>query len=80
MTLASIFLIAWGFSAFVMLLLWMVQYKTENAGIVDVAWSFLTPVVGVWLILMDQIENGRSPVVDCWARSFLGLSPRRFLI
>ncbi len=58
MALNSIFLIAWGFSAFVMLLLWMVQYKTENAGIVDVAWSFLTPLVGVWLILMDQIENG----------------------
>jgi len=58
MTLASIFLIAWGFSAVVMLLLWMVQYKTENAGIVDVAWSFLTPMIGVWLILMDQIENG----------------------
>lgn len=58
MTLASIFLIAWYFSAFVMLLLWMVQYKTENAGIVDVAWSFLTPMIGVWLILMDQIENG----------------------
>lgn len=58
MTLTSIFLIAWGFSAFVMLLLWMVQYKTENAGIVDVAWSFLTPLVGVWLIFMDQVENG----------------------
>ena len=58
MTLASIFLIAWGFSTLVMLLLWMVQFKTENAGIVDVAWSFLTPLVGVWLILMDQIDNG----------------------
>ncbi len=57
MTLTSIFLYAWGFSAIVMLLLWMVQYKTENAGIVDVAWSFLTPLVGVWLILTDDIAN-----------------------
>lgn len=41
-----------------MLVLWMVQYKTENAGTVDVAWSFLTPLVGVWLILADEKENG----------------------
>lgn len=57
MTLTSIFLYAWCFSAVVMLLLWMVQYKTENAGIVDVAWSFLTPLVGVWLILTDDVAN-----------------------
>jgi steroid 5-alpha reductase family enzyme len=57
MTLSTIFLSAWVVSAVVMLLLWIVQYKTENAGTVDVAWSFITPLVGVWLILADELEN-----------------------
>ena len=57
MTMTTIFLTAWAVSAFIMLLLWMLQYKTENAGTVDVAWSFLTPAVGVWLILADDIQN-----------------------
>jgi len=58
MSLLTIFIIVWGVSALIMLLLWMVQVKTENAGIVDVAWSFLTPLAGAWLILSDEIANG----------------------
>ncbi len=58
MSLLSIFFSAWAVSAIIMLVLWAIQYKTENAGTVDVAWSFLTPLVGVWLILADDIENG----------------------
>lgn len=58
MTLTMIFLTAWSVSAIVMLLLWAVQLKTKNAGTVDVAWSFLTPLVGAWLILADDIETG----------------------
>jgi steroid 5-alpha reductase family enzyme len=38
--------------------MWFFQLRTNNAGIVDVAWSFLTPIVGVWLILSDDIANG----------------------
>jgi steroid 5-alpha reductase family enzyme len=58
MSLSSIFFSAWAVSAIIMLVLWAIQYKTENAGTVDVAWSFLTPLVGVWLIFADGIENG----------------------
>lgn len=58
MTLTTIFLKAWIFSALIMLVLWVIQLKTKNAGTVDVAWSFLTPLVGVWLILADGLENG----------------------
>ncbi len=57
MALTTLFLTAWAVSAFIMLVLWMLQYKTENAGTVDVAWSFLTPAVGVWLILADDLQN-----------------------
>lgn len=58
MSLLVIFLVAWGASALIMLLLWAWQCKTHNAGIVDVAWSFLTPLVGLWLILADELANG----------------------
>lgn len=57
LTLQTIFLSAWAVTAVIMLLLWLIQCKTKNAGTVDVAWSFLTPLVGVWLILADDVEN-----------------------
>ena len=38
---------AWGAVALLMALLWRVQKQTKNAGIVDVAWSFGTGLVGV---------------------------------
>ena len=31
-----------------MTLLWIVQKRTRNAGVVDVAWSFATGLLGVW--------------------------------
>ncbi|MGK0171615.1 MAG: steroid 5-alpha reductase family enzyme [Gammaproteobacteria bacterium] len=37
--------------ALIMLALWCVQYRTRNAGTVDVAWAFGTGVVGVWFAL-----------------------------
>lgn len=45
---------AWLITAVIMGLLWAVQRKTENAGIVDVAWAFMTPLVGAGLILFDD--------------------------
>ncbi|MEM7026944.1 MAG: DUF1295 domain-containing protein, partial [Pseudomonadota bacterium] len=35
----------------IMLMLWLVQLKTHNAGTVDVAWSFATGLVGVWFAI-----------------------------
>ena len=34
-----------------MLILWLVQLQTQNAGIVDVGWSFATALIGVWFAL-----------------------------
>jgi steroid 5-alpha reductase family enzyme len=49
----DLLLTVWSVSVFIMGLLWAVQLKTQNAGIVDVAWSFLTPLVACALILFD---------------------------
>ena len=36
------------FASLLMLVLWLIQIKTRNAGTVDVAWSFATGLIGVW--------------------------------
>jgi len=41
----------WAGVAAIMLLLWAVQWRSRNAGIVDVAWAFGTGVLGIWLVL-----------------------------
>ncbi|NNE37446.1 MAG: DUF1295 domain-containing protein [Gammaproteobacteria bacterium] len=55
----NIELIAYAFlaSSIVMTVLWYIQLKTHNAGTVDVAWSFLTPIIGAWLILFDTTPD-----------------------
>ena len=40
--------IAWGAMAVVMGGLWLVQRRTHNAGIVDIAWSFGTALCAIW--------------------------------
>ncbi|MGI9334296.1 MAG: DUF1295 domain-containing protein [Gammaproteobacteria bacterium] len=44
--------------ALVMLVLWAVQYRTRDAGTVDVAWAFGTGAMGVWFAL--GAEGGAS--------------------
>ena len=41
-----------------MFLLWLVQLRTHNAGIVDCAWPFLTAATATWLILASHAEPG----------------------
>lgn len=73
MLTSTIFLYAWGVSALVMLLFWFVQYRSDNAGIVDVVWSFLTPIIGTWLILADDMENGARQFVIIFMALFWGI-------
>jgi steroid 5-alpha reductase family enzyme len=47
----NMLLLGWGALAVIMAMLWLVQYATRNAGIVDVAWAFGTGVLGVWFAL-----------------------------
>ena len=52
----NILLAGWAALAVIMAILWLVQYATRNAGIVDVAWAFGTGVLGVWFAL--GVANG----------------------
>ncbi|MDX1508642.1 MAG: DUF1295 domain-containing protein [Woeseiaceae bacterium] len=45
------FLAGWAGVALIMLGLWLAQWRTRNAGIVDVAWAFGTGLLGIWLVL-----------------------------
>ncbi len=58
MNISELVLYAWVCSALIMAILWAWQLKTENAGIVDVAWSFMTPLVACGLILFDATVDG----------------------
>lgn len=53
----ELILYAFLMSSLVMSVLWYIQLKTHNAGTVDVAWSFLTPIVGSWLVLFDSTPD-----------------------
>jgi steroid 5-alpha reductase family enzyme len=57
MNTVELFLYAWLGAALIMALLWAIQLKTENAGTVDVAWSFMTALVGSLLILFDNTPD-----------------------
>lgn len=46
MTLTLLVAAGWAAVALVMLVLWTIQRRTSNAGVVDVAWSFATGVLG----------------------------------
>ena len=62
----TILLAAWAATALLMFVLWLRQIQSSNAGIVDVAWALLTPIVGSWLILADDAANGtRQYLVIC---------------
>ena len=46
--MSELILTALVFASVLMLLLWLIQLRTGNAGIVDVAWSFATGLIGLW--------------------------------
>ena len=73
MSLTTIFLYAWIVSAAIMFVLWAIQIKTNNAGTVDVAWSFLTPLVGCWLILADEVNAGARDWMVIFLAMFWGV-------
>ncbi len=56
-------LVAWLVMAFLMALLWLVQKRTHNAGIVDVAWSFGTSLCAVGFALTASGDPTRRALV-----------------
>lgn len=51
-------LLGWLALALIMASLWLLQLRTKNAGIVDVAWAFGTGILGVWFAL--GVQTGDS--------------------
>ncbi len=48
MDILILILIGWAAMAVVMAALWMIQRRTHNAGIVDIAWTFGVGVLAIW--------------------------------
>ncbi|MEQ9617344.1 MAG: hypothetical protein RLN60_04840 [Phycisphaerales bacterium] len=48
MNILTLILVAWAAMTLVMIALWLVQKRTHNAGIVDIAWSFGTGLNVAW--------------------------------
>ncbi len=62
--------IAWLTMSLLMSLLWFVQFKKHNAGIVDVAWSFGTGVTALWFVAWAPGEPGRRLIVAILAAAW----------
>jgi steroid 5-alpha reductase family enzyme len=67
MPIALVILIGWLIMAVVMAALWLAQRRTHNAGIVDVAWSFGTGLLGVWFAWSCEGDLGRRMLVGLLA-------------
>jgi steroid 5-alpha reductase family enzyme len=63
-----VFVSGWAGVAIIMLILWIVQWRSRNAGIVDVAWAFGTGVLGIWLVLTSaQADPQRKVLITAMA-------------
>lgn len=59
--------IAWAGMVVVMSMLWFVQRRTGNAGIVDIAWSFGTGLCAVWFACVAAGDEPRRWIVGILA-------------
>ncbi len=41
------------FASIIMLVVWSIQYRTDNAGFVDVSWAFCTALIGIYFVYMN---------------------------
>ena len=71
MTLPLVVIVGWIGAAAVMLAVWLVQRRTRNAGIVDVAWSFATGGLGAAFALA-----GSHLIVQLLKRTVTRARPR----
>ncbi|MEP6755975.1 MAG: DUF1295 domain-containing protein [Chthonomonadales bacterium] len=54
---------AWSVMAVLMAILWWIQNRSHNAGIVDVAWSFGTGLCGIWFAYFGAGDSLRRTIV-----------------
>jgi len=70
MSVAAQILLGWGVLALLMAALWAVQRARRNAGIVDVAWSFGTGLLGVWFAAFADGLPARRLIVGALAAAW----------
>ncbi len=63
MSIVTAFFVGWLTLAGLMLGLWLVQRRSHNAGTVDIAWSFGTAAMAVWLDLHASGDPQRRVLV-----------------
>ena len=80
MSFLQIILIALAASSAVMLALWLIQVRTKNAGIVDMAWPFLTALTVVWMVGTSQGDLGVRQVLIIMLSSIWGLRLGSYLL
>jgi steroid 5-alpha reductase family enzyme len=68
--LPAIVLAGWGAAAAVMAAVWLAQRQTQNAGVVDVAWSFATGTLGALFALAGDGAWPRRLVVAVLAAAW----------
>ena len=73
MSLTTIFIVACTAVSLAMLVLWVRQLQSLNAGVVDVGWALLTPLAGTWLILADDVVNGTRQYLVILLSMFWGI-------
>lgn len=79
MNLADLALWGWLPMAGVMLILWLVQIRTLNAGTVDVAWAFGTGAIGAWFALGGTGEAQARQLLVAGMALFWGIRLGVFL-
>ncbi len=67
------FLAGWAGVAVIMLILWFAQWRSKNAGIVDVAWAFGTGVLAIWLVLASDSGELTRKIIIALMAAFWGV-------
>ncbi|MGB7218549.1 MAG: DUF1295 domain-containing protein [Vicinamibacterales bacterium] len=67
MNIVSSLVAGWGLAAGLMLVLWAVQRRRGNAGIVDVAWAFATGLLGVGFAWVGSGDVARRVAIAVMA-------------
>ena len=79
----AVVLFAWMIVSVMMLILWLVEVKTQNAGFVDIGWALgLVLTCAVYYIKIDGLSTRKEfilAMVSLWAIRLLWLLVRRLL-
>lgn len=73
MPVGQLILTGWIAVAILMLVLWLVQARTRNAGIVDIAWAFATAILGIYFSLYNDAGHSARQMLLAFIVAIWGL-------